>query len=626
MAVFIELTTEAFEEEFRKRTKTKTASGRSRYSTRAGRRVARRPTRGIEIKEDTYANIKVVQADGTELPLFDSSSPDGLTTSGYANFLLQSVTEARMEKAQIVETFGDAYVFFFGENPRFLDVQAQLINSNDFNWRAEWWENYHQYLRGTKLVELGARIYLFYDDIVVEGYMMQAVAQETSGEPYMIGLQFKLFVTNYSNISFVLPPDNAIYPIRGGLEYLQSAENPIDLTAADAAQRIQYQLLTTYQQQQLNATVSDYVRMAMRSAGYPESVLTDYFMAPEAFVNQVAVATGNYDQDAGTTDLSGRGSRGTDLVTREGNPLRGLISENLDEYVGLLNSYNSEGFDRPWERPPSALAGTVRDQFEVDDLFRQSIEFLSCYGASINSPDLLFKLGLGPNFKPKVTVEDNTTFSPIPESDRQYYKNGASLGNWLSGKREQISNSWDQFKEDPLDLVYGRPEAQGSTFGPNRSKYTQGAGDPLYGYPSDFAEGQPGFGIPGFGDFGGLGFGSGSGSSGDPGFKDPSKFTFAGVANNQSAFERFMEVKEDNTSFSLTGTVTPAGAVTSVNGKPSSFALISVPGILDPTGNARQQAEAIAEKQAQQKFGFSVDDPYGVNCPSPDLTIGFSVP
>lgn len=622
--VFIELTTEAFEEEFRKRTKTTSGGGRGRYSSRAGRRIARRPTRGVEVKEDTYAVIKVVQADGTELPLFDSGSPDGLTTSGYANFLLQSVVEARMEKSQIVETFGDAYIFFFGENPRFLDVTAQLINSNDFNWRAEWWANYHEYLRGTKLVELGARIYLFYDDIIVEGYMMQAVCQETAGQPYELQLQFKLFVTNYSNISFVLPPENAMYPIRQGAQYLQYLENPIDLTSGSAARDIIDAVLidqVTQQELQQYDTISEALRQAPSSFGFPSD-----FWQYEVFSANAETTFGR----AGIIDVDASSQQPLklatqDIIFREGNPLRGLIAENVDEFVGTdAIAVSDLSYDNPGNRPPSAMKGTVRRQFEVDDLFRQSIEFLTCYGANINSPELCFKLGLGPNFKPKVTVEDSTTFSPI--GNPEYYRNGASLNNWLYQKGEQISNSWDQFKEDPLDLVYGRPESEGSTFGPNRSKYTQGAGDPLYGYPSDFADGQPGFGIPGFGDFGGLGFGSGSGSNGDPGFKDPSKFTFAGVANKESAFERFMQVKEDNTSFSLNGTVTPAGAVTSVNGKPSSFALVSVPGILDPTGNARQRAEDIAEKQAQQKFGFSKDDPYGVNCPNPDLTLKLSVP
>lgn len=615
MAVFIELTTEAFEEEFRKRSKGKAQGGR--YTARAGKKVVRRPTRGIEVKEDTYANIKVVQADGTELPLFDSSSPDGLTSSGYANFLLQSVQEARVEKSQVIETFGDSYIFFFGENPRFLDVQAILLNTNDFNWRAEWWANYQQYLRGTKLAELGARIYMFYDDIIIEGYMMQAQAQEVSATPYTVQLAFKLFVTNYSNISFVLPPENAMYPIRSSVRLPEE----IDLTSDTAAYDIINATTTASIEQaelQNYDTISDAIRAVPSSFGLP----ADFWQYGDIFTATSYGRAGIIDVDESVQQPLKLVT--SDAVFRTGNPLRGKIAENVDEYTGINPvTLGDFIFDNPIDRPPSALKGTVRSQFEVEDLFRQSIQFLSCYGASINSPELLFKLGLGPNFKPKVSVQDSTSYSPIGTDE-------ASLSDWYDAKKDQVTNSYDQFKQDPLDLVYGRPESEGSTFGPNWNKYTQGAGDPLYGYPSDFADGQPGFGTSGFGELGGLSFGSGSGPTGDPGFKDPSKFTFAGVSNNQSAFDRFMKVKEDNTSFSLNAGASlgagGAGATLEVNGKSSAFALISAPGTLDPEGRARQAAEAIAEKQAQQKFGFAGDNPYGTECPNPDLTLSLSIP
>jgi len=564
--------------------------------------------RGIEVKEDTYAIIKVIQADGTELALFDAGSPDGLTSSGYANFLLQSVQEARMEKHQIVETFGDAYIFFFGENPRFLDVQAVLLNTHDFNWRAEWWQNYHEYLRGTKLAELGARIYLFYDDIVIEGYMMQAVAQDTSQEPYTVALSFKLFITNYSNISFVQPPENALYPIRSSVQLPEE----IDLTSGTAAHEIQYAARTTLLDRIPGETITDAVREQIRSVGYPEGVHAAYGYAQEQFLKFLGVVRGVYDQDLGTTDLLGGAS--TDLVYRKDNPLRGRIAENLDEYTGLF-SVNYNPLDE-YSGIPSAAKRTVRQQLEVEDLFRESIQFLSCYGADINDSKLLFKLGLGPNFKPKLSVQDSTTFSPTGGQEE-------SLTDFYNRQKDNVTNTWDRFKKDPLDSVFGRQESDGSTFGPNRQRYTQGAGDPLYGYPTDFGEGQPGFGVPGFGDLGGVGFGSGSGQGGDPGFKDPSKFTFAGVANNASAFERFIKPKEDNTTFSFNAGATAGtsglsgGAVTNVPGVPSSFSLVSVPGILDETGQARQSTAAIAEKQAKQRFGFSTDNPFGVTCPKP---------
>jgi hypothetical protein len=194
LAVFVELTTDSFAQNFN------AASSSAQAARRAGTSSARRPLRGLEIKDDTYAILKVVQADGTEVPLIDSGSISGTSTS-YTNFILQSVREARMEKHQIIETFGEPYIFFFGESPRFLDVTAVLVDSLDFNWYAEWWENYNRYLRGTKSVEMGARTYLFYDDNIVEGYMLMAQTGKSAEQPLQATLTFRLFLTNYSNIT-----------------------------------------------------------------------------------------------------------------------------------------------------------------------------------------------------------------------------------------------------------------------------------------------------------------------------------------------------------------------------------------------------------------------------------------
>lgn len=195
MAVYIELTTDPFDARFAEKAKFATSVG-------AGLTNVRRPTRGLEVKDDTYAYIKLIRVDGVEIPIFDSSSPDGMSTA-YSNFILQGVQEQRMEKHQIVETFGDTYLFLFGESPRFLNVQAVLINSHDFNWKAEFMANYETYLRGTKAVEMGARTYLFYDQNIVEGYILNCQVQDTSDQPHFVPLSFQFFVTNAQNISLI---------------------------------------------------------------------------------------------------------------------------------------------------------------------------------------------------------------------------------------------------------------------------------------------------------------------------------------------------------------------------------------------------------------------------------------
>lgn len=216
MATFIEIQTDAF------------AKNLSNIKQKGLKyEGVRRPFRGVEIKEDTYAVIKVVKSNGDEIPLVDAGGPDSpsqttkgklfvdpytshTTTNNYSNFIIQQVQDSRQEKQQILETFGDSYIFFFGERPRVLSVSGLLINTVDFNWRTEFWHNYEHVLRGTKLVEQDARIYLHWDDIIVEGYMIEAMARDDAASPYHVAFSFQLFVTNHTYLSTVGDDD---YPI-----------------------------------------------------------------------------------------------------------------------------------------------------------------------------------------------------------------------------------------------------------------------------------------------------------------------------------------------------------------------------------------------------------------------------
>lgn len=168
---------------------------------------ARRPLRGIQIKDDTYVSMRIITDTG--LPLFQIDSAgrevEGIGDKiGFSfvntNFIAQTIQEERVEKSQVLETFGQPFVFFFGERPRFVTVQGYLLNTVDFNWRAEWWSNYEDNIRGTKLVERKAKIFLSWDDIVVAGYIMSAAATDLATEPYRIPFQFSFFLTNYFNI------------------------------------------------------------------------------------------------------------------------------------------------------------------------------------------------------------------------------------------------------------------------------------------------------------------------------------------------------------------------------------------------------------------------------------------
>lgn len=597
MAVFIELTTDAFEAAFQRQLSSQTMGG-ARAGT--GKRVARRPMRGIEIKDDTYAIIKVIRADGREIPLFDSSTEDGRSKNGNSNFLLQQVQESRMEKHQILETFGESYVFFFGENPRFVDCQAVLLNSLDFNWLAEWNENYDRYLRGTKLVEMGARMYLFYGDVILEGYMLNSQKVENVQQPYQAGLTFRLFVTNYRNLGFIDAPENTAFPTRSSVEI----PDGIDLTADGSPEA----LISAYRGQLYDQSEAE-------SFGpQASSILRSFDTGENPFVSgtkitdlirklprSVGVSEELWSELLNNPEVNPYSDPSVLLVTRNGQPLRGRIIDNTDEYTGMdskrVDIATGEDLSNPYTQLPLNIVGSTRSQLESEDLFQQAIEALSCFGADINSPASLTSLGMG------VSVSAS-----------------ASAG---AGGASAVAEAeaFAGFQQEPLGAVYGRSASSATSF--------EATAEASYGYGSDFADGKPGFGVTGYGDLGGGGFGSAMGAAGDPGFKDPADFTFAGVADNRGAYQRFLERKKDTTALGGTGLQTgfgtfgasgsvsagiSGGASVGIGGSISAFAFVSVNGSLDPTGNARSNPAAIAAHFEQTKFGFSIDNPFGVNC------------
>jgi len=632
MTVFVELVTDAFEEAFRRNLPAN--QGGNDRSTRAGATKARRPVRGIEIKEDTYAYLRVVLPTGDPLPILDSSSATGQSTA-YTNFILQSVTESRMERHQIVETFGDSYIFFFGEQPRFLDCSAVLINTHDFNWRAEWWHNYETYLRGTKLVELGARCYMFWDDVVVEGYMIQAQAQEQAESPYSVAMSFKFFVTKYHNVSIHLAPQNAQFPIRSSVRIPDS----IELRAADSF----YQLQNRFREQ---ASTAQGVTAIPREVSRSEmllGVLTGPGSEARTITSIVRQMPPSFIQDPAMWRRIVEEFRvaGAELAGSQSGAARSLISDNKDEFISgsevepAIESYYNSALVRQNISTKTIIPSetVIVGQEESDDLLQDIINSLESMGVQCNDPDAVNGLGLGPNFSQGArsgaaayasarasatavagvgsgfsagagaSAFASASFSPIVSASASAYASasagaGASASVSASASAGFFTNSTAVASagafvgtqsgfsdtEDPLGSVYGRVDTDFYRFSSRRPQYIEGTGDYEYGYGLWASFGGVGYGKVGYGDFGGSGFGS-CRSDGDPGFRDPSLFTFGGVGRNRAAYNRFIRTKADNTAMTrgpmFGGTFTEGAASRSVRGKQSSFSILGLEGTIE---------------------------------------------
>jgi hypothetical protein len=150
----------------------------------------RRPTRGIQLKREVFAVLSV-----SGVVIKNSSAQKDVPVNFTSNFLLQSIQETRQEKFQPVTTFGAPYGFFFGEQPRMVTCQAMLLNTADFQWAAEWWENYDQYLRGTRTADRGGKVSLTYEDVLLEGYLISASTSQGEPNPWAVNLTFTMWVT-----------------------------------------------------------------------------------------------------------------------------------------------------------------------------------------------------------------------------------------------------------------------------------------------------------------------------------------------------------------------------------------------------------------------------------------------
>jgi hypothetical protein len=148
--------------------------------------------RGITQKQETYATIELYS--GGEKPSLTKGT-------AFAEFLLQSVSEATEERYQLVETFGDTIGFFFGTRPKIYQYSGVLLNTADYAWRDSWKNTYESELRGTKCVDHKVRAYLTYDFVLREGYILGMNMGQMSANPNTVDFSFTMFITRELNLS-----------------------------------------------------------------------------------------------------------------------------------------------------------------------------------------------------------------------------------------------------------------------------------------------------------------------------------------------------------------------------------------------------------------------------------------
>jgi hypothetical protein len=159
-----------------------------------------------EDRKDQLAAIRVVTTkNGKEQDLVPR----------FTKFFLQSVQEGHTERSQIVETFGEFYVFFYGERPPVYTFTGTLMNTKAANWYGDFQYYYEKFLRGTKAVEEQAVIRLTYQGRQIEGFILNAQSNTNAELQNGASISFQVLVTDrlLVNLSadFGLIEDNGVF-------------------------------------------------------------------------------------------------------------------------------------------------------------------------------------------------------------------------------------------------------------------------------------------------------------------------------------------------------------------------------------------------------------------------------
>jgi hypothetical protein len=173
----------------------------------------RRPLSGLLPPEERVASIRLYREStdgepGWMVPILDSSAPGGYSTSNHS-FLITGIDNNRQERMQLLETFGDDFVFFFGERAQIRTVQGVLVNAIDMDWKNEWLANYNEFLRGTRCVENRTRVYLTVGGWLYEGYIISMSTAEDAENPLWCPLSFQMLILDEVRISAPLVIEQA---------------------------------------------------------------------------------------------------------------------------------------------------------------------------------------------------------------------------------------------------------------------------------------------------------------------------------------------------------------------------------------------------------------------------------
>ncbi len=114
------------------------------------------------------------------------------------DFILESSEEASQEKMQIMETFDDFYIFFYGRKPKIYSYAGKLLNFQNLPWKDTFIGFYEMY-SGTPAVNKYYICWLSYDEKVYKGYIINFRRAQSAMNINIVAFAFDFIVIGDEN-------------------------------------------------------------------------------------------------------------------------------------------------------------------------------------------------------------------------------------------------------------------------------------------------------------------------------------------------------------------------------------------------------------------------------------------
>lgn len=145
-------------------------------------------------KKDNYAVLRVISGFSPSVGDLLNTNQDFKVQFQSNRFLIDNAQEGQAERVALIETFGETYLYAFGERPKMYSYSGVLLDTEGLNWLNEWRHAYRTRLRATSTLKMKARVFLVYRDVAREGVIVSTINAQNAVELGVGRFSFQMFV------------------------------------------------------------------------------------------------------------------------------------------------------------------------------------------------------------------------------------------------------------------------------------------------------------------------------------------------------------------------------------------------------------------------------------------------